>query len=285
MRLSRFRTIMQLTSSVLSNGYIGSFVDKAVNTNFYKGLCVPYLNCYACPSALFSCPIGTLQHFMAIQAIPYMLLGFLGLVGLCVGRMACGWICPFGFLQDLLHRVPSPKYQMPRRLLLLKYLFLLIFVIILPFLTGETWFSKICPAGTMTAGIPWVLWNPVNPVTGLPVLPADPGLMFIMALAILFGFLICFMLFKRPFCKTVCPLGAIFALFNRYSLVQLEINKNCDACTLCETTCPMDLNVPLEINSGECIFCLECTQCGYVKLVSPFTGWNIGKKKHETKTV
>jgi len=272
MHLSRFRMMIQTASTVLSNGYVGAFVTKAVNSNPLKGVCVPYLNCYACPSALFSCPIGTMQHFMAIREIPYLLIAMLGAVGITVGRMACGWACPFGFLQDLIYKIKSRKFLLPWYLKYFKYGFLAIFVLFLPYVTGDTWFSKICPMGTLTAGIPWMAWNPDNPATGLPVLPSAPGLQFAAELLVLAGFLVWFVYSRRPFCKAVCPLGAILALFNRFSLVRLEVSENCDGCNFCKEECPMDLRVPLEINSPECIRCLDCTRCGHVKVTTPFDG-------------
>ncbi len=277
MQLSRFRTLIQLASSVLTNGYVGVFATRAVNANPLKGVCVPYLNCYACPSALFSCPIGTLQHFMAIRSVPFLLLGFLGVIGTAIGRMPCGWACPFGFIQDLMHKIPSPKFRVPHFLRPFKYGFLAVFVLILPYLTGDTWFSKICPAGTLTAAIPWMLWNPANPATGQNVLPAMPGLQFVAVLVSLLLFLVWFVLSKRPFCQTVCPMGAILSVFNKFSLVRLEVNEDCDACNACQVNCPMDLDVPLEINSLECIRCLECTRCGYVKVAKP---WDFGGETH-----
>jgi len=270
MELSRFRARIQTASALLSNSYVGAALTKTINDNPLKGVCVPYLNCYSCPSALFSCPIGTLEHFMAIHSFPYFLLSILGAVGITVGRMPCGWACPFGFLQDLMYKIRSRKFTMPSVLRHCKYAFLVIFAIILPYMTGDTWFSKICPAGTLMAGLPWIIWNPVNPATGQNVLPTTPDLQFFAVLSFLFGFLILFVFTRRPFCKSVCPLGAIFSLFNRFSILRLKVAKNCDNCNWCESNCPMDLNVPLELNSGECIRCLECTKCGYVELTTAF---------------
>lgn len=269
MLLSRFRTLTQISSTVLSNSYLGTFYTRSVNTGILKGICVPFLNCYACPAALFSCPVGTVQHFMAIHAFPYYLVAFIGLIGLTVGRMACGWACPFGFFQELMYKIRSPKFRTNSRLRYVKYLVLILLVIILPYSTGELWFSKLCPAGTLIAGIPWALWNPTNPSTGLPVLPYGPGAMFIVALLILMGFLVWFVLSKRPFCKVACPMGAIFALFNQFSLIRLEVNPKCDGCNTCHDTCPMDLNIYTDVDSPECIRCLECTRCGHVRLVTP----------------
>ncbi|MBF0507481.1 MAG: 4Fe-4S binding protein [Deltaproteobacteria bacterium] len=271
MKLSKLRTLTQLTSTFLTNSFFGTIFTKSVNTNALKGVCVPILNCYACPGALFSCPIGTLQHFMAIRSIPFYLLGLIGLVGLTTGRMACGWICPFGFLQDLMYKIRSPKYRIASFLSYLKYVVLALLVIVIPYQTGEVWFSKLCPAGTLTAAIPWALWNPTNPATGRPVLPSGPGIIFVVGLIILAGFLIWFVVSKRPFCTVACPMGAILSLFNRVSIVRLEVEPHCDGCKMCETKCPMDLNVSLDFDSKDCIRCLECTRCGHVSLVTPFS--------------
>ena len=269
MLLSRFRTLTQISSTVLSNSYLGTFYTKSVNTNVLKGVCVPFLNCYACPVSLFSCPIGTLQHFMAIHTFPYYLVAFISLIGLTVGRMACGWVCPFGFFQELMYKIPSPKFRTPVYFRYIKYLVLVLLVIVLPYITGELWFSKLCPAGTLTAGVPWALWNPANPSTGQTVLPHGPGVMFYVALLILSGFLVWFVLSKRPFCKVACPMGAIFSLFNRFSLIRLEASPKCNGCNACHARCPTDLDIYTEVDSPECIRCLACTQCEHVRLVTP----------------
>ena len=272
MILSKFRIWVQLCSAVLSNSYVGSVYTRTVNTNALKGVCVPVLNCYACPSALFSCPIGTLQHFMAIHAAPYYLLGFIALVGLAVGRMTCGWLCPFGFLQDLMYRIKSVKYKIPIALNYIKYAVLLLLVLVIPYMTGALWFSKLCPAGTLMAGVPWAIWNPVNPATGQRVLPNGPGVMFFVALLILIGFLVWFVVSKRPFCRVVCPMGAILSFFNRFSMISLHVDHHCDGCGACHINCPMGLTVATDVDSGECIRCLECTQCEHVRMITPFGG-------------
>jgi len=269
MILSRFRQLTLAISTILGNSYFASAFTKFVNINSLKGICVPVLNCYSCPSALFSCPIGTLQHFAAIQTIPFYLLGWIGLIGMAVGRMACGWVCPFGFLQDLMHKVSSPKYKVPVFLSYLKYVILIFLVVFVPYKTGEVWFSKLCPAGNLTAALPWALWDPVNFATGQRVLVHEPKGIFYVALFILAGFLIWFVLSKRPFCKVACPMGALFSFFNRYSVIRLEVSPRCDGCQICQTNCPMDLTLPEEVDSKECIRCLECTRCGFVKVVSP----------------
>lgn len=270
MILSNVRQLLQLASTVLSNSYIGVFFTKTISAGPLKGICVPFLNCYACPSAAFSCPIGTLQHFMAIRAIPYYLLSFIAIVGLTIGRMACGWVCPFGFFQDIMYKIKTPKVKLNYYLKYLKYVILLILVLILPYHSGEMWFSKLCPAGTLFAGIPWALWNPVNPQTGQQVLPDGIGLPFLGALVILIGFVLWFVISKRPFCRAVCPMGAMLALFNKFSMIRIEVSGKCDRCNECQNLCPMDLDVPVEYDSEECIRCLECTKCQHVRITTLF---------------
>ena len=75
--------------------------NSYVTAPFTKGVCFPVLNCYACPLAAVACPIGSLQHFSAIHVFPFYTVGILGLVGSVVGRMTCGWICPFGFTMQV----------------------------------------------------------------------------------------------------------------------------------------------------------------------------------------
>jgi ferredoxin-type protein NapH len=264
MLISGYRRFSQLVSTITCNSYVATVYTKNISTTAQKGLCVPVLNCHSCPSALFACPIGTIQHFSAIHAVPYYPAALLALIGIAVGRMGCGWLCPFGFLQDMMYKIRSPKYSVPGQLRYLKYFFLLTLVLALPFYTGELWFSKLCPVGTLTAAIPWAIWDPINPATGLTTLPRPPGLLFVFDVIILIGFLGWFVVSSRPFCKTSCPLGAIFAIFNPVSFVKMKVDSACDGCGKCQEVCPMDIKIVDDTESLECIRCLACTECDYV---------------------
>ncbi|OVE78585.1 hypothetical protein BVY01_04975, partial [bacterium I07] len=141
--------------------------------------------------------------------------------------------------------------------------------ILLPYFTEAHWFSRICPWGTMIAGIPWALWNPIDPTFAEPVIEAGMlGWKYILKIVILIVFLILFILTKRPFCRTTCPLGAIYSLFNRFSLMQMTTKaKNCGkSCGRCQQVCPVDINISRDPGSPECIRCLECTICSNVKV-------------------
>lgn len=212
------------------------------------------LNCYSCPAAVFACPIGGLQHFAADHRLPLYLLGALGLVGLGVGRFACGWLCPFGLLQDLAYRLPVRKWS-PRggwpRLPWLPFAVLAVFVVALPYLTGEQWFSKICPAGTLEAGLPWIILS--------ADIRGQIGVFFVVKVVTLVALLAWMVVTRRPWCRYLCPLGAIYAAFNPISALHLQVNPAaCSGCGHCRAVCPVELDPATQASSLGCIHCLEC---------------------------
>lgn len=235
---------------ILSNAYVLSAL---------KFFPCPILNCYACPVASFACPIGSIQHFIIIGTVPFFVLGTLGLVGAVVGKMTCGWLCPFGFFQDMMAKVTKIKYDIPRILEYGQYATLIILVIIMPYWFKEPWFSKLCPQGTLEAGIPWILID--------NDLRSQIGTLFSVKIGILAAFASAMVFTKRPFCRTACPLGAIFSLFNHFSLFHLSVSpEGCNDCGSCKSVCPVDLEVHKTPNHRRCIRCLQCTTCAAVKL-------------------
>jgi polyferredoxin len=264
--LKAWRRLSQtIVGLILTNSYVQAIATKMPYDGPLKGMCVPFLNCHACPFAVFSCPIGMLQHFAAIHRFPFFLLGFFITIGLVVGRAACGWLCPFGLIQDWLYKIKSKKIGIPKFLNYAKYIILVVLVLIIPYLTYEHWFSKLCPFGALIAGIPWLAWNPVDPDFGSKVIEADMiGWLYYLKMAILFFFLVWFIFAKRPFCRIACPMGAIWALFNRVSLLKFKAAKDCPDCDQCTQYCPMELKVKTEVDSENCIKCFDCTACKHV---------------------
>ena len=268
MNINNIRLIVQSIALVGSNMYLGFFKTKQLYQGVLKGACVPFFNCHSCPSAFFSCPIGAIQHFFTIRRIPFLIMGYLFAIGISVGAFACGWLCPFGFFQDLLYKIKSVKVKIPVQLAKFRYFILLFLVILIPFITQETWFSKLCPMGTLQAALPWALWNPVIPVYSEAAVSADSfGLLFAIKILILIFFLAAFILSKRPFCRTICPLGVIFGFFNKYSIIRLNVDdKKCKGCDKCVGDCPVDLNVGEDPNADTCVRCLKCLKCESVKI-------------------
>ena len=273
--LNAVRMATQIFGFFLSNAYIAAFVKREIYKGPFKATCIPFLYCHTCPSAAFSCPVGTVQHYLAIHQFPFFDVGHLMLVGLLVGRMVCGWLCPFGLVQDLLYRIQSVKIRIPKLFSVGPYVVLLLLVLWLPYATSEHWFSKLCPVGTLVAGIPWIVWNPINPETGTPTIAAGTvGFLFAVKLILLGGFLYLFVVTKRPFCRFVCPLGLFYSFFNKVSVMKLQVAENCNRCGICQKNCPMDLKVYEDPNALDCIRCLQCTACKKVTITTslPLTG-------------
>ncbi len=262
-RHSSFRLMIQLLAAAFFNGYAAGFLKGKIFTGRTKLFCVPVLNCYACPGALGSCPIGAMQAVIGSRhRFPFLVLGTLMLFGVVCGRLLCGFLCPFGLIQDLLYCIPLPKRKVPRkidkRLRHLKYAILVIFVLLIPALTsnafgtGEPGFCKyICPAGTLEGGVPLLLAN--------ENLRQAVGFLFSWKCAVLLAVLIGSMLVSRFFCRYLCPLGAFYALFHRFALYQMQVRtERCIGCGKCDAVCPMALDVRKEIAGGECIRCGRC---------------------------
>ena len=272
----RARRISQIASVFALNPFFPYLSSRVIYQGGIKHLCAPGLNCYACPLAAFACPIGGLQHAftllslrirefkLALGALAYV-LGSVGLVGAVLGRIPCGWICPFGFLQDLLYKLPLPKLRLPRRIDLGRYLFLVLVAVLIPFLTAQSWFSRLCPAGALEGG---VFLKAVPPASRLP----ETGWFFWLKIGILVFFLAWMAASKRPFCRAVCPLGAMFGMFNRVSLYRMAVDDSkCTACNRCREVCPVDIEVSEDPNSPHCIRCLECKrECPHAAITSGF---------------
>ena len=263
-KFTRIRLLIQLAFAALSNGYLKGFARGQIFTGSTKYLCLPGLNCYSCPGALGSCPIGALQATLNSRQYKLSLyvLGLLTVFGTLLGRFVCGFLCPFGLIQDLLFKIPFVKkirrLSGEKSLRWLRFVFLGIFVILLPLFViditglGEPWFCKwICPVGTLEGGIPLVLLN--NAMRGAA------GFLFRWKLVILIITLLSSIIIYRPFCRYVCPLGALYGLFNKISLYRIRIDsEKCVGCGLCQKACKLDIPVWQNPDSMDCIRCGEC---------------------------
>ena len=282
MRQSIRRKLIQMLAFFMSNPRLDNFLSGRLCKGEWKGLCVPGLNCYSCPAAAFACPIGALQAVITSAGFwfSYYVAGFLLAVGVLLGRFICGFLCPFGLFQELLHKVPMPKRSLWVPLLYAKYFILLIFVLLLPLLWTDfsgagrpTFCEYICPAGTLEAGLPLLAVHPeFRQVLG--------GLFawksLILALVIIGS-----MLNYRFFCKSLCPLGAIYGLLNRISLYRLQLRREaCVACGKCRSVCHMGVDPARNPGAAECIRCGECVAACPEQALS--LGFSI--KCHEKKT-
>jgi len=279
------RPWFQAGFTALTNSHVSGFINGQIYTGSTKAACVPGLNCYSCPGALGSCPIGSLQAVLGSRdySVSFYVIGFLAAVGALIGRLVCGWLCPFGFVQDLLYKIPFARkfkgLKADRVLRWLKYIVLIVFVVMLPMLIadvtgmGDPWYCKyICPSGTLMAGWPLLATN--------PALRGAAGFLFKWKSAILIAILFLSVPIYRPFCRWFCPLGATYGLTNKVSFYKLKLDSSsCINCGRCEQACKLGIPVLTEQNSVECIRCGDCKNaCPTGALYSTMDAFAASKK-------
>ena len=256
--------LVQLYSALLHNAYIKGFIDGRIYTGNAKYACVPGFNCYSCPGAVGSCPLGSIQNALASAGhlAGWYVLGIILLFGVILGRTICGWLCPLGLIQELLHRIPTPKLRksrVTRTLSWLKYVILAVFVIAIPLWYGLRYqiplpgFCKyICPAGTFE-GAMGHLANPAN-TSYYSMLGILFTRKFVIMLVIGLACVFCY----RSFCRFICPLGAIYGLFNRFNVIGAKVDDSrCNHCGACVRHCGMDVR---RVGDHECIHCGKCME-------------------------
>lgn len=266
------RNTVQMFATAITNIHFPNFLKGTIYSGKLKKACVPGLNCYSCPGATGSCPIGSFQAVVGSSKFKfsYYITGILIFFGVMFGRFICGFLCPFGWFQDLLHKIPIKKFSTKKLKILtyLKYLILLIMVILLPILIknaagiGSPYFCKyICPQGILEGGIPLSIAN--------KGIRSALGSLFLTKATILTIVIVLSIVFYRPFCKWICPLGAIYALFNKVSFYQYHVDKDvCVSCGKCSRVCKMDVDITKNEKSAECIRCAECVSACPKKAIS-----------------
>ena len=286
--LARFRGFIQAGATLLTNLHLPNFAKGTLYQGSGKYVCVPGLNCYSCPGAAGACPVGAFQAVIGSSKFrfSYYITGILILFGVLLGRFICGFLCPFGWFQELLHKIPSPKLSTKKLkpLRYLKYAVLLVMVVLLPLLAvnelgmGDPFFCKyLCPQGVLEGAIPLSLTN-----AGIR---AALGKLFTWKACILLAVIVGSVVFYRPFCKWLCPLGAFYGLCNRISICRLQVDSGrCTACGACSRACRMDVDVFRTPNHAECIRCGDCAAaCPHGAITRVFSIKTIQEKK-ETAT-
>lgn len=262
---SSIRLYFQIIYTIITNGYVYGFLNGKIYKGVSKSICVPGLNCYSCPGALASCPLGALQSALNRRnfKVPFAVLGFFFIFGSLFGRFVCGWLCPFGLLQDLLHKIPvlRKKKHLPYHHILKYTKYAVLFglvcigssVLFTGFAKIPAFCKYLCPSGTFMGAIPLLSAN--------DALRDQIGSLFYWKLGVLLLLLFLSIKIYRPFCQYLCPLGAIYGCFNRFSLVQIHWEKDaCVSCMACQNACPVHL-APEKISvSPECIRCGKCIE-------------------------
>ena len=255
------RRLIQLYAALLTNANIKGFFTGQIYKGPLKTVCSPGLNCYSCPGAAGACPLGALQNALASSRarVPFYVFGIIILYGILLGRWICGFLCPFGLVQELLHKIKTPKIKKSsatRVFSYLKYVILALFTIALPLIYAFRDFplpafcKYICPAGTLEGAIGMLLGGQNNNL--LPML----GPLFTWKFALLMVIVVGSIFAYRFFCRFLCPLGALYGLFNKISLLGIKLDKpKCTDCGMCQAKCKMDIH---HVGDAECISCGEC---------------------------
>lgn len=254
------RRLIQVYAALLYNANLKGFSTGKIYTGDSKKFCLPGLNCYSCPGAVGACPLGSLQNALAsssTSSVAYV-FGILILLGLLLGRAICGFLCPFGLIQELLHKIPSPKLKknkVTKVFSYFKYVILGIFVVMIPLafstkLPVPGFCKYICPDGTLIGAIA-LLVNPSN---------ADMfsmlGPLFTWKFCLLVAFLVSSVFIYRFFCRFFCPLGAIYGFFCKVAMLGVKLDKEkCISCGKCVEQCQMDIR---HVGDHECIHCGKC---------------------------
>jgi polyferredoxin len=256
------RRVIQLLAALLYNLNLPGLVQGSIYQGPSKAICVPGLNCYSCPTAIGACPIGSLQMALvaADRKLPLYIVGTILAFGALFGRTICGWACPFGLIQELLDKIPLPKLRKgtwSRKASWSKYVVLGVTVVTIPLALGlfapiasPFFCAWICPVGTLEAGLPLIAAN-----TDLRTLI---GGQFFFKLGILIIILLVCMVIYRPFCRFLCPLGALYSFFNRFALLRYHVDPaRCANCGNCVSACKMDVH---RVSDRECIQCGTCAK-------------------------
>ena len=266
--LKTVRKLIQAAAALFQNSYLAFPWSRNLYQGGLKKFCTPGLNCHSCPAAVTACPLGTLQHFLAGAKaalkwggyqLGFYVVGLITATGVLFGRIPCGWICPFGLLQEFLYKLPVAKVKLPRVLTRLALPVLLVFVFILPVLLSRatspgspSFCEYICPAGTLEgAGLYWIM----------PELKEQTGVVLYLKWGVLSLVLMAAAMVYRPYCRTICPLGYLYGLFNRISVVGLAFDPvKCTDCASCRKSCKSGLDPRKADRDPKCIRCFDCAR-------------------------
>jgi len=254
-KLQAARHTMQMVVLVIAIIGILPFIGMS-------GIIYPFYFCYACPWAWASCPIGIVEHSFVDFGYGeftngFILLGYvfgtISVFGFLFGRFICGWVCPIGALQDLVRfvRFKVFKKKAPRLFSLRWVKYGVLFLIpVTSYAFKELFYTRFCPVGGITGTFPtlatdWAGWV-IGPDFAIKVVSVS--LFFVLVIVV-----------ARGWCRFLCPLGAWLSFYNKVTPLHISFDKDkCVDCGLCTKACPMNIDVPKNRRSLECIGCTRC---------------------------
>ena len=289
------RTIVQFGFFVLFAGAAVMRLNPAFN-GARVWVALPVLSSVKAQGTIGS-TLDTTTLLLKQAAFPWLPLGIMLVVGALLGRFMCGWICPVGFLQDVITgvkgRVDSVTARTQNYWIRLKYVLVVLAFLISgtlavslyyygttsgagvddrsslgPFADGL--FIAITPDGTLFGTLPVLLaqaWRSQFNISSIPIITW-------LNILILVGFVYAAWRIPRFWCRYLCPVGAIMAVTQKNSMLGMHRDPvKCSNCKECETACPMQ--VPIldldfkKFNHSECILCMACIDACPAGALSP----------------
>jgi ferredoxin-type protein NapH len=299
-RIETARKLVQLFCFLILNAVIFGWAPTPIS--------LPILNGLGSPQKTVGDAFATLQLMLYDAVFPWLPIASFLLIAIVFGRATCGWICPFGFIQDLLGYVKRKHSEVSARtykdMVKVKYgiLAVTLFISIVSALTlalgvgqgfkgtfgvfAQAPFEALSPANTLFAKLPSIaltarytipLWlqtgdvvgNMLNGIVSMPTI-------FWVQFAIMVAIIVLGVYYRRSWCQYFCPHGAALALLNKFSFLGLKrepVKCTKAQCRDCVEVCPMKvpiLDLPWEkFTHPECIYCLKCVDACTTKAIKP----------------
>ncbi len=228
--------------------------------------------------------------------IPFLFIGVIAILGLFGGRIFCGWMCPTGFIQDLLSGLAGENrrftVEVDASLKKVKNFGLIIMIIfILPLgvyritdlgkyisykeflgsLTTNT-LAPISLSEFLFVTFPGVIQSIIEDVN-IQVLFSEGKVWSTILFFVYIMILVFTVFYPRAYCRYLCPYSSAISFSAKYSLVKLQrMPTRCPGrkeCGICEKICPVQIRILDEpfngfTGNGECTLCLECMEkCPY----------------------
>lgn len=202
-----------------------------------------------------------LQTYRFVSQILFFLLGFTAFYSIfawikilyvvsavIAGAFYCGWVCPFGMIQDVFGKIGSilfkNKLRMPaaiqKYLIYMRYVLMGLFLILA---ANQIWNFSVYDSRIVFFRL-----------TALKAVETT-------AIVIMLLFIMAGMVFDRPFCNYFCPEGARYGIISLVRIFSIRRNKeSCISCTKCDRVCPMQIKISDKENlrSPHCINCFQC---------------------------
>ena len=277
MNVQRFRLLIQFICFVLLI-YGSTFA-------FDIGNKLPTFSCAYVDGHGGGCFLVGLQHQLARPLEAFWgdrgirlltLLGIAALWAIVINKAWCGWVCPFGFLQDLMTKLRNLlnidlsrlSWIAGKRYRSVKFIFLALLVLI-PLAIGNLGLSRDWTA-------PFCKMCPARPL--LPLFTGDfsefhidfsstPAMILTTIAIVLVGLFFTSSFVKRRFLCSYCPMLAFLSLFDKVGLLSLKKDsQRCTRCGNCYRACPMEIRaieeekVKTNLVTQDCILCLRCVE-------------------------